>query len=153
MLIMQPVPAWLGSFGATRLRRGAAPRCAARDKLWELGGVSGRSLIYTPTSFVPCLPRFVPLSYIGVIDETDRKEAFAAGEFAAQSAFTGSGSVVLHDAGDRIEPCIVALDQVAGRTRHMPDSFFDGTNAVSEDGRRYFRRLLPRRPDVFLPFV
>jgi len=96
---------------------------------------------------------YLPRGYIGVIDETDRKEAFAAGEFAAQSAFTGSGSVVLHNAGDRIEPRIVALDQVAGRTRHMPDSFFDGTNAVSEDGRRYFRRLLPRRPDVFLPFV
>ena len=88
-----------------------------------------------------------------MIDETDRKEAFAVGEFAAQSAFTGSGSVVLHYDGDRIEPRIVALDQVAGRTRHMPDSFFDGTNAVSDEGRRYFRRLLPRRPDMFLPFV
>jgi ATP-dependent phosphofructokinase / diphosphate-dependent phosphofructokinase len=30
-----------------------------------------------------------------MIDETDRKEAFAAGAFAAQGALTGSGSVVI----------------------------------------------------------
>src|SRR5664279_891215 len=99
MLIMQPVPAWLGSFGATRLRRGAAPRRAARDKLWELGGVSGRPLIYTPTSFVPCLPRFVPLSrgtglrnngtaISGEIDlERDRSVEYCP--VAAAAAFAG----------------------------------------------------------------
>jgi 6-phosphofructokinase len=47
---------------------------------------------------------YLPRGYIGVIDETDRKEAFAAGAFAVQSALTGSGSVVLHYDGDRIEP-------------------------------------------------
>jgi 6-phosphofructokinase 1 len=24
---------------------------------------------------------------------------------------------------------------------------------VSDEGRRYFRRLLPKRPDIFLPFL
>ncbi|GLS23504.1 pyrophosphate--fructose 6-phosphate 1-phosphotransferase [Labrys miyagiensis] len=92
--------------------------------------------------------------YIGMIDETDAKEAFEAGAFAAQSAFTaGSGSVVLHYDGHRTTPRIVALDQVAGRTRHMPDSFFAGSNAISPEGRRYFHRLLPKRPDIFTPFV
>src|ERR1700674_3121028 len=91
--------------------------------------------------------------YIGVIDETDRKEAFAAGAFAAQSALTGSGSVVLHYDGDRTEPRIVPLARVAGKTRHMPDDFFAGSNTVSDEGRRYFRRLLPKRPDIFLPFL
>ncbi|WP_413988722.1 diphosphate--fructose-6-phosphate 1-phosphotransferase [Labrys okinawensis] len=92
--------------------------------------------------------------YIGVIDETDAKEAFEAGAFAAQSAFTaGSGSVVLHYDGHRTTPRIVSLDQVAGRTRHMPDSFFAGSNAISPEGRRYFQRLLPKRPDIFTPFV
>ena len=38
---------------------------------------------------------YLPRGYIGVVDDTDRKEAFAAGAFAAQSAFTGSGSVLL----------------------------------------------------------
>ena len=48
---------------------------------------------------------------------------------------------------------LVPLDQVAGRTRHMPDSFFDSANTISDEGRRYFRRLLPPRPDIFTPFV
>ena len=38
---------------------------------------------------------YLPRGYIGVIDETDRKEAFAAGAFAAQSALTGSGGTEL----------------------------------------------------------
>jgi 6-phosphofructokinase len=96
---------------------------------------------------------YLPRGYIGVIDETDRKEAFAAGAFAAQSALTGSGSVVLHYGGERIEPRIVPLERVAGQTRHMPDDFFAGSNTVSDEGRRYFRRLLPKRPDIFAPFV
>lgn len=96
---------------------------------------------------------YLPRGYIGVIDETDRKEAFAAGEFAAQSALTGSGSVVLHYDGDRIEPQLVPLERVAGKTRHMPDDFFADSSAVSAEGRGYFRRLLPTRPDIFLPFV
>jgi hypothetical protein len=66
---------------------------------------------------------------------------------------TGSGSVVLHYDHDRIEPLMVTLDRVAGKTRHMPRDFFAGSNSVSEEGRRYFRRLLPKRPDIFLPFL
>jgi hypothetical protein len=97
---------------------------------------------------------YLPRGYIGEIDETDAREAFEAGAFAAQSAFTaGSGSVVLHYDGHRTAPRIVSLDQVAGRTRHMPESFFAGSNAISEEGKRYFQRLLPKRPDIFTPFV
>lgn len=96
---------------------------------------------------------YLPRGYIGVVDDTDRKEAFAAGAFAAQSAFTGSGSVALHYDGERTAPVLVPLERVAGKTRHMPDAFFAGSNAISEEGRRYFRRLLPTRPDIFPPFV
>ncbi len=95
---------------------------------------------------------YLPRGFIGVIDETDRQEAFAAGAFAAETAMSGSGSVVLHYDGHRTTPALVPLDRVAAKTRHMPDSFFAGSNAVSEEGRSYFRRLLPARPDVFLPF-
>jgi hypothetical protein len=95
---------------------------------------------------------YLSRGYIGVIDETDRKEAFAAGAFAAQSALTGSGSVALHYDGYRIEPLIVLLERVAGKTRHML-RFFACSNTVSDEGRRYFRRLLPKRPEIFLPFV
>ena len=96
---------------------------------------------------------FLPRGYLGVIDPTDRQEAFAAGAHAAEEALTRSGSVVLEFDGERTTPGLVPLDQVAGRTRHMPDAFFDGANRVSEEGRRYFRRLLPERPDVFTPYV
>lgn len=97
---------------------------------------------------------YLPRGYIGEIDDTDAREAFEAGAFAAQSAFTaGSGSVVLHYDGHRTAPRIVSLDQVAGRTRHMPESFFAGSNAISDEGKRYFQRLLPKRPDIFTPFV
>ena len=96
---------------------------------------------------------YLPRGYLGLIDPTDRREAFAAGAFAAEQALTQSGSVVLDFDGERTSPKLVPLDQVAGRTRHMPDTFFDGANAISAEGRRYFRRLLPPRPDVFTPFV
>jgi 6-phosphofructokinase 1 len=35
----------------------------------------------------------------------------------------------------------------------MPDDFFAGSNIISDEGRRYFRRLLPKQPDIFLPFL
>jgi hypothetical protein len=61
--------------------------------------------------------------------------------------------VVLHYDRGRTEPLIVPLDRVAGKTRHMPDDFFAGSNTISDEGRRCFRRLLPKRPDIFLPFL
>jgi ATP-dependent phosphofructokinase / diphosphate-dependent phosphofructokinase len=96
---------------------------------------------------------YLPRGYIGVMDETDRVEAFAAGAFAAQSVLGRSGSVVLHHDGERTEPKIVPLDRVAGKTRIMPGDFFAGSSSISDQGRRYFRRLLPKRPDIFPPFV
>jgi ATP-dependent phosphofructokinase / diphosphate-dependent phosphofructokinase len=96
---------------------------------------------------------YLPRGYIGAIDATDRLEALAAGAFAAECALTGSGSVVLDFDGQKTTPKLVPLDRVAAKTRHMPDSFFAGANAISEVGRAYFRRLLPPRPDIFTPFV
>jgi ATP-dependent phosphofructokinase / diphosphate-dependent phosphofructokinase len=96
---------------------------------------------------------YLPRSYLGIIDATDRREAFSAGAFAAETAFSQSGSVVLDFDGERTSPKLVPLDAVAGRTRHMPASFLAGHNTVSDEGRHYFRRLLPPRPDIFAPFV
>ncbi|MCW6507039.1 diphosphate--fructose-6-phosphate 1-phosphotransferase [Lichenifustis flavocetrariae] len=96
---------------------------------------------------------YLPRGFLGTIDATDRAEAYAAGAFAAEQALTRSGSVVLHYDGDRTAPRLVPLDQVAGQTRHMPDSFFSSDSTVSDEGRAYFRRLLPPRPDLFTPFV
>lgn len=96
---------------------------------------------------------YLPRGFLGAIDPTDQREAFDVGAFAAETAFSRSGSVALEFDGQRTSPKLVPLDQVAGRTRHMPDSFFEGASAISDEGRRYFRRLLPRRPDIFTPFV
>ncbi len=96
---------------------------------------------------------YLPRGFLGLVDPTDRREAFAAGVFAAETAMTESGSVAMQFDGERTTPKLVPLDRVAGRTRHMPDSFFDGATALSDEGRRYFRRLLPPRPDLFTPFV
>ncbi len=74
---------------------------------------------------------------------------FAAGAFAAETAMSGSGSVVLHYDGHRTTPVLVPLDRVAAKTRHMPDSFFAGSNAVSEEGRSYFRRSSCPRGRMF----
>lgn len=96
---------------------------------------------------------YLPRGFLGLLDPTDQREAHAAGAFAAETAMTGSGSVALTFDGERTIPTLVPLDRVAARTKHMPDSFFDGANRISEEGRAYFRRLLPPRPETFEPFV
>jgi ATP-dependent phosphofructokinase / diphosphate-dependent phosphofructokinase len=77
------------------------------------------------------------------------------GELKVENSFLSASrcTVVLHYDRDRIEPLIVPLDRVAGKTRHMPGDFFADSNTISDEGRRYFRRLLPKRPDIFLPFL
>jgi ATP-dependent phosphofructokinase / diphosphate-dependent phosphofructokinase len=96
---------------------------------------------------------YLPRGFLGVIDPTDSREAYAAGAQAAASAFEDSGSVVLEFDGARTTPKLVPLDRVAGRTRHMPESFFAGPQRISDEGRHYLQRLLPARPDLFTPFV
>jgi ATP-dependent phosphofructokinase / diphosphate-dependent phosphofructokinase len=96
---------------------------------------------------------YLPRGFLGVIDPTDRREAFEAGAFAAEQAFSQSGSVALQFDGNTTSPALVPLTEVAGRTRHMPESFFAGANDISAEGQSYFRRLLPPRPDIFAPFV
>jgi 6-phosphofructokinase len=96
---------------------------------------------------------YLPRGFLGLIDPTDQREAFAAGGFAAEMAMTESGSVALTFDGERTTLKRVPLDHVAARTRHMPESFFERPNAISAEGRAYFRRLLPPRPDIFPPFV
>ena len=96
---------------------------------------------------------YLPRGFIGCIDPTDSQEAFAAGAFAAETAMERDGSVALQFDGMRTAPVLVPLDAVAARTRHMPDGFFDGPTAMSQQGRSYFRRLMPPRPDLFPPFV
>lgn len=96
---------------------------------------------------------YLPRGFAAIIDPVDRREAFACGAFAAERAFAESGSVALVHDGEKSFPKLVPLDRVAGRTRLMPDSFFDGDSRISEAGRAYFRRLLPARPDIWEAWI
>lgn len=96
---------------------------------------------------------YLPRGFLGIVDPVDQREALACGALAADRAFEESGSVALTFDGERSVPKLVPLDVVAGKTRHMPESFFASASTVSEEGRTYFRRLLPARPDLFIPYV
>jgi len=96
---------------------------------------------------------YLPRGFTATADPTDRREAHAVGGVAAEAALEQSGSIALVYDGNRISARLVDLDKVAARTRHMPDDFLNPDNTVSEEGRRYFRRLLPPAPDLFSPFV
>ena len=96
---------------------------------------------------------YLPRGFTVTADPTDRREAHAVGGAAAETALEQSGSIALVYDGNGISARLVELDKVAARTRDMPDDLFNPDNTVSEEGRRYFRRLLPPAPDLFMPFV
>lgn len=97
---------------------------------------------------------YLPRGAISMISETDAKEAFAAGVFAVEAAERGGGSVALQYDGKETKPVLVALDKVAGKTRHMPADFLmPHENRIAPAGRAYLERLLPRRFSPAKPFV
>ncbi len=90
---------------------------------------------------------------VGSISQTDAREAFEAGAFAVQVAGEGSGSVALQHDGSTVL-AKVPLADVAGKTRHMPDSFLHRQeNRLSEEGYAYLKRLVPAKHKVGQPFV
>ncbi|MCK9553900.1 diphosphate--fructose-6-phosphate 1-phosphotransferase, partial [Aquamicrobium sp.] len=90
---------------------------------------------------------------VGSISQTDAREAFEAGAFAVQVAGEGSGSVALQHDGSTVL-AKVPLADVAGKTRHMPDSFLRRQeNRLSEEGYAYLKRLVPAKHKVGQPFV
>jgi 6-phosphofructokinase 1 len=96
----------------------------------------------------------MPRGYVGMINETDSREAFDAGAFAVEAADRGGGSVALQVENGRTVLKLVPLGNVAGKTRHMPDGFLDpDANRLSAEGLAYFERLLPRKFEVGKPFV
>ncbi len=97
---------------------------------------------------------YVPRGAISLISETDQREAFNAGRFAAMLAEERSGSVALQFDGARTAPAEVPLENVAGKTRHMPDDFLDpNENRIAQPCVDYLDRLLPRVFDPAKPFV
>jgi 6-phosphofructokinase 1 len=97
---------------------------------------------------------YLPRSHAGVLNETDRLEAFEAGRFAVLQAEHGSCSVGLRFDGMRTKAVRVPLEAVAGKTRHMPDDFLMPQEAqVSDACLDYLKRLLPPPPGLAKPFV
>jgi 6-phosphofructokinase 1 len=97
---------------------------------------------------------YMPRGNVATINETDSREAFDAGAFAVEAADRGGGSVALQVENGKTVLKLVPLSKVAGKTRHMPDSFLDANeNRLSPEGLAYFERLLPRKFEVGKPFV
>lgn len=97
---------------------------------------------------------YLPRGYIGTISQTDAREAFDAGLFAAASAGMGNGSVALQYDGKKTVMRLVPLDAVAGKTRHMPEEFLlPGASGLSAEGRVYLERLVPAKFTIGKPFV
>ena len=97
---------------------------------------------------------YLPRGNIATLNEVDAREAFAAGAAAVRFAEQGSTSVALQFDGSKTIFRNVPLDQVAGKTQHMPDSILDpDQNRLSAEGVKYFERLVPRRYQVAKPFV
>jgi 6-phosphofructokinase 1 len=97
---------------------------------------------------------YMPRGAISAINAVDAQEAFDAGAFAVQVAAEGGGSVSLQYDGTRTVLKKVPLVNVAGKTRHMPDDFLQpDANALSETGMAYFKRLVPEKYKVGMPFV
>lgn len=99
-------------------------------------------------------------SFLGCASETDRHEAREVGEKAVQYAAWHNidGSVVIKRVGNyAVEYELVNLDEIAAKTKHMPDEFINQeANNVTEAFRAYVQPLMgppPEATKLFAPRV
>ncbi len=96
---------------------------------------------------------YIQRSFIGNVSDVDQREAREVGEKAVQYAMWGDrdGSVTIHRTGFySVSYELSALEEVAGKTRTMPDEFIaaSGTD-VTDAFRLYLRPLLGKgMPDA-----
>jgi 6-phosphofructokinase 1 len=97
---------------------------------------------------------YMPRGYVGAINPVDSEEAFKAGAFAAAVAGEGGGSVALQFDGSQTVLKKVPLDDVAGKTRHMPPDFMQAdANRLAQPAYDYLKRLVPAKYQIGRPFV
>jgi 6-phosphofructokinase 1 len=89
---------------------------------------------------------YLQRSFMGVVSDVDQNEAREVGEKAVQFTLWDDvdGSVTIHRTGNySVEYRLTPLEEVAGKTRHMPDAFIarEG-NDVTEAFYAYARPLL-----------
>jgi 6-phosphofructokinase 1 len=89
---------------------------------------------------------YLQRSFAGCVSDVDQREAREAGEKAVQFALKekSDGSVTIHRTGDYAATFqFTALQELAGKTRHMPDAFIaDSGSHVTDAFRRYLTPLL-----------
>jgi len=91
---------------------------------------------------------YLQRSFAGCVSDVDQKEAWAAGEKAVQFAFSKDrdGSVTIHRPQTGAYGAtyqFTALEELAGKTRTMPDTFIAGAgNGVTDAFRAYLGPLL-----------
>jgi 6-phosphofructokinase 1 len=96
---------------------------------------------------------YLQRSFVGCVSDVDAREAREVGEKAVQFAMWGGrdGSVTIKRTGSyAVNYELSVLDEIAGKTRTMPDKFIAATgNDVTDDFRSYLRPLLGKDiPDV-----
>jgi 6-phosphofructokinase 1 len=91
---------------------------------------------------------YLQRSFAGCVSDVDQKEAWAGGEKAVQFAFSQDrdGSVTIHRPQTGAYSAayqFTALQELAGKTRTMPDNFIAGAgNGVTDAFRAYLGPLL-----------
>ena len=89
---------------------------------------------------------YLQRSFFGCVSDVDQHEAREVGEKAAQYAIWRNldGSITIQRTGDySVDYRLVPLQELAGKTRHMPDEFINPAgNNVSDPFRYYCRPLL-----------
>ena len=89
---------------------------------------------------------YLQRSFLGCVSDVDQREAREVGKKAVQYAMQGAsnGSVTIHRTGSYAAGYkLIALTEVTGKTRTMPDAFIsaNGTD-VTDEFRLYLRPLL-----------
>ena len=89
---------------------------------------------------------YLQRSFFGCVSDIDQHEAREVGEKAAQFAIWHNldGSIAILRTGEySVDYRIVPLQELAGKTRHMPDEFInEAGNNVTDAFRYYCRPLL-----------
>ncbi|MCA9666079.1 MAG: 6-phosphofructokinase [Myxococcales bacterium] len=89
---------------------------------------------------------YLQRSFMGCVSDVDAHEAREVGEKAVQYALWDDvdGSVSIHRTGDySVDYKLTAIEEIAGKTRHMPDEFINAeANNVTSAFYRYCRPLV-----------
>jgi 6-phosphofructokinase 1 len=88
---------------------------------------------------------YLQRSFFGCVSDVDQHEAREVGEKAAQYAIwhNQDGSITIQRTGEySVDYRLVPLQEVAGKTRHMPDEFINEAGNNVTDAFRYYCRPL-----------